>query len=141
MINMNSFKSTSWVANDEKLQSVATISLTHIILLSLNYNKCFISTMLMSMFQRMLSDAYKLMIRADKKPAGEHERRFQCTYDRRDIALEKENQLQRVAETHRSYEALQYARIFWAREVVYYFLIPQIDPTIGLPIDGKKYWL
>jgi hypothetical protein len=34
-------------------------------------------------FQRMLSDAYKVVIRADKKPAGEHERRFQCIYNRR----------------------------------------------------------
>jgi hypothetical protein len=29
------------------------------------------------------SGAYKVMIHTDKKPAGEHERRFQCTYDRR----------------------------------------------------------
>jgi hypothetical protein len=42
----------------------------------------------MSMFQRMPSNAYKVMIRADKKPAGEHERGSQCTYDRRDIVLE-----------------------------------------------------
>jgi hypothetical protein len=43
-----------------------------------------------------------------------------------------------VAETHRTYGASQYSLIFWAGEDGYYFLILQIDPTAGLPIDGKK---
>ena len=102
--------------------------------------------------QRMPSDAYKVVIRADKKPAGEHARRFNAPttdevaiviagneFDRRDIVLEKKNnQLQRVAETHRSYDALQYPLIFWAGEDGYHFLIPRINPTTGMPIDRKK---
>jgi hypothetical protein len=91
------------------------------------------------MFQRMLSDAYKVVIRADKKPAGEHERRFQCTYDRRDIVLEKKNnQLKRVAETHRTYDVLQSPLIFWAKEDGYCFFISQVNPTTGLLADRKK---
>jgi hypothetical protein len=102
--------------------------------------------------QRMPSDAYKVFIRADKKPADEHERRFNALetdevavfiagneFDRRDIALEKEkSQLRRVAETHRSYDALQYPLIFWVEEDAYCFIIPQIDPTTGLPLNCKK---
>jgi hypothetical protein len=79
------------------------------------------------------------MIRADKKPAGEHERRFQCTYERRDIVIEKNrNQLQRVAETHRNYDSLQYPLKFWAGEYGYYFFILQTDSTTGFPINGGK---
>ena len=102
--------------------------------------------------QRMPSDAYQLVIRADKTPAGEHARRFNAPttdevaiviagneFDRRDIVLEKKNnQLQRVAETHRSYDALQYPLIFWAGEDGYHFLIPRTDSTTGMPIDRKK---
>ena len=102
--------------------------------------------------QRMPSDAYKVVIRADKRPVGEHARRFNAPttdevaiviagneFDRRDIVLEKkDNQLRRVAETHRSYDALQYPLIFWAGEDGYHFLIPRTDPTTGMPIGGKK---
>ena len=103
--------------------------------------------------QRMPSDAYKVVIRADKKPAEEHARCFNAPttdevaiviagneFDRRDIVLEKKNnnQLQRVAETHRSYDALQYPLIFCAGEDGYHFLIPRTDPTTGMPIDRKK---
>jgi len=62
--------------------------------------------------QRMPSDQYKVVISADKKPAGEHARRFNepvtnevavviagNEFDRRDIVLEKQNgQLQRVSD-------------------------------------------
>jgi hypothetical protein len=105
-----------------------------------------------SALERMPSDAYKVVIRADKKPAGEHARRFNepltnevaiviagNEFDKRDIVLEKRNnQLQRVVETHRSYDALQYALIFWEGEDGYYFPIPQTDPTTGMSLDGKK---
>jgi hypothetical protein len=105
-----------------------------------------------SALQRMTSDSYKVVINADKKPAGEHERRFNAPvtnevaiviagneFDRRDIVLEKRNnRLQRVAETHRSYDALQYPLIFWEGEDGYNFLIMQVDPTTGIPVDRKK---
>jgi hypothetical protein len=102
--------------------------------------------------QRMPSDQLKVVIRADKKPAGEHARRFNepvtnevavviagNEFERRDIVLEKQNgQLHRVSETHRSYDALQYPLIFWEGEDGYDISIAQTDPTTGLAIERKK---
>ena len=102
--------------------------------------------------QKLPTDAYKVVIRADKKPTGEHPGRFNepvtnevaivivgNEFDRRDIILEKRNnQLQRVAETHRSYDALQYPIIFWQGDDGYHFLIMQVDPMTGLSGNGKK---
>lgn len=69
---------------------------------------------------RMPSDNHKIVIRADKTPVGEHARRFNAPtiddvailivgeeFQSRDIVLQRRNeQLQRVSETHRSYDAL-----------------------------------
>jgi hypothetical protein len=102
--------------------------------------------------QRMPSDQYKVVIRADKTPVGEHARRFNepvtnevavvivgNEFDRRDIVLEKQNgQLKSVSETHRSYDALQYPLIFWEGEDGYHFFIAQTDPETGLAVDRKK---
>jgi PIF1-like helicase/Helitron helicase-like domain at N-terminus len=101
--------------------------------------------------QRMPSDQFKVVIRADKKPAGEHARRFNepvtnevaaviagNEFDKRDIVLEKQNgQLQRVSETHRSYDALQYPLIFCEGEDGYDISIAQTDPKTGLTVDRK----
>jgi len=102
--------------------------------------------------ERMPTDEYKVVIRADKAPRNEHQRRFNAPtfdevaivmvgneFDRRDIVLQKRNSLlQRVAETHRSYDALQYPIMFWQGDDGYYFGIPQINPDTGNPIAGKK---
>ena len=70
--------------------------------------------------RRVLSDEYGVVTRADKKAAWEHARCFTKSltnevaiviagneFDRRDIVLEKKNnQLQDIAETNRSYDAL-----------------------------------
>ncbi|GBN01892.1 hypothetical protein AVEN_137402-1 [Araneus ventricosus] len=78
----------------------------------------------------MPSDECKVVIRADKRPVGEHERRFNnpqinevaiiiagTDCDRRDIVIQKRGgSLQRIAETNRSYDALQYPIIFWQIE-------------------------
>ena len=85
-------------------------------------------------------------------PAGEHAGRFNepvtnevavvivgNELDRQDIVLEKRNnQLQRISETHRSYDALQYPLLFPEGEDSYHFLIMQTNPTTGMAIDGKK---
>lgn len=69
----------------------------------------------------------KVVIRADKRPTGEHERRYNAPvtdevaiilvneeHERRDIVLqERSGQLHRIAETHRAYDALQYPLMFW----------------------------
>ncbi|GBM02726.1 hypothetical protein AVEN_40802-1 [Araneus ventricosus] len=68
----------------------------------------------------MPSDDHKIVIRSDKTPVGEHARRFPTIdemaifivgeqFESRDIVLHRRNnRLQRVADTHRSYDALQY---------------------------------
>ena len=77
----------------------------------------------------MPNDEYKVVIHADKREPGEHERRFngpqinevsiimaeqEC--HQRDIIIHRRgNSLQRISETHRSYDALQYPLIFLGR--------------------------
>lgn len=93
----------------------------------------------------MPSDNHKIVIRADKTPAGQHARRFNApTIDEvaivvvgedlesRDIVLHRQNnQLLRIKETHRSYDALQYPIIFWKGEDGYDFSIKMINPITG----------
>ena len=102
--------------------------------------------------QRMPSNDYKVVIRADLRPTGEHERRFNAPisndvaivmvgndFEKRDIVLERQNnQLQRISETHRSYDALQYPLIFCRGEDGYQFFIPQVNPRTGQELEGKK---
>lgn len=94
---------------------------------------------------RMPSDDYKVIIRADRAPAGEHERRFNAPtinevavvmvgteFNRRDIIIQRRNtNLQRVSETHRSYDALQYPVLFWQGEDGYHFNVMQINSDTG----------
>lgn len=75
---------------------------------------------------QMPSDDYTVVIRAGKTPPGEHERRFNAPvigdiavvmvgteFERRDIIIHCRNaNVQRVSETHRSYDALQYPVLF-----------------------------
>jgi hypothetical protein len=83
--------------------------------------------LLKTALKRMPTDDYKVVVRADKTPTREQLRRFNASaleevanvmagneFCTRDIVLqEKNNILQRVAETHRSYDTLQYPLIFW----------------------------
>ena len=100
----------------------------------------------------MPTDDYKVVVRADKTPTGEHLLRFNAPrldevaivvvgneFGTRDIVLQKRNNmLQRAADTHRFYDALQYPFIFWRGEDGYYFQIPQNHPSTANPITGKK---
>ncbi|XP_062817668.1 uncharacterized protein LOC134293583 [Anolis carolinensis] len=101
--------------------------------------------------ERMPTDEYRVVIRADKKPVGEHERRFNAPqtnevaivisgdeFDQRDIIIQRRsNSLQRIPETHRWYDALQYPLIFWQGEDGYHFNIKLINPTSGIPTNKK----
>jgi hypothetical protein len=63
--------------------------------------------------ERMPTDAYKVVLRADGRPAGEHERRFNAPqvdevavvisgdeFDQRDIIIQRRGEsLQRISET------------------------------------------
>ncbi|GAB0089112.1 LOC105227208 [Sergentomyia squamirostris] len=89
----------------------------------------------------MPSNDYKLVIHADRTPAGEHERRYnspnvneiaavitneECA--KRDIVLQRQNnRLQRISEIHPSYDALQYPLIFWKGEDGYDINYKQIN--------------
>ncbi|KAJ4441100.1 hypothetical protein ANN_10950 [Periplaneta americana] len=101
--------------------------------------------------ERMPTDEYKVVIRADKRPAGEHERRFNAPQiskvaivmvgnesDRRDIIIQRRDRgLQWIAETQRSYDALQYPLIFFREEDGYHFNIMRTDPTTGRATHKK----
>lgn len=95
--------------------------------------------------EQMPSDNHKIVIHADRRPAGEHARRFNApTVDdvaivvvgenlaSRDIVLHRRNdRLQRVSETHRSYDALQYPLLFWQGDDGYHFTIKMVNPLTG----------
>ncbi|KFM70621.1 hypothetical protein X975_20368, partial [Stegodyphus mimosarum] len=83
-------------------------------------------------------DGYKVIIRADRTPRDEHERRYNApTIDEvavlvtgdpcstRNIALRAhDNTLTRVEDTHKFYYALQYPFIFSTDHLGYNFHIP-----------------
>jgi hypothetical protein len=82
---------------------------------------------------------------------GEHERRYNDpTVDEvavvivaeefinRNIIVQRRSEnLQRISETHRPYDALQYPLIFWQGEDGYYFNIMKSDPTTGRTTNKK----
>ncbi|GBP91417.1 hypothetical protein EVAR_64898_1 [Eumeta japonica] len=88
---------------------------------------------------QMPTDDYKVVIRADKTSAGEHKRRFNAPvkddvavvmvgteFERRNIIIHLRNEnLRRVAETHRSYDALQYPVLSPRGENDYHFNVMQ----------------
>ncbi|GFU90259.1 helitron_like_N domain-containing protein, partial [Trichonephila clavipes] len=77
--------------------------------------------------QRMPANDYAVVIRADKRPVGQHETQFNAPtidevaivivgeeFESRDIILHRRSgDIQRVSETHRSYDGLQYPILFW----------------------------
>ncbi|XP_030246683.1 uncharacterized protein LOC115565616 [Drosophila navojoa] len=96
--------------------------------------------------ERMLRDDYKVVIRVDKRPPGTHKRTFNAptidevailivgkSLEARDIVLTRRStgQLQRISETHRSYDALQYPLMFWQGDDGYHFNIKMINPLNG----------
>ncbi|GFV11083.1 hypothetical protein TNCV_2718271 [Trichonephila clavipes] len=59
--------------------------------------------------------------------------------DKRDIVLRRyDNRLQRISETHRSYDSLQYPRMFAYGEDGYNFAVYQVEPNTGQPNFQKK---
>ncbi|XP_039968813.1 uncharacterized protein LOC120780616 [Bactrocera tryoni] len=100
---------------------------------------------------RLPSDNHRIVIRADKTPTGEHSRRFHAPtidgvaivivgdqFQSRDIILHRRNeQLQRVSELHRCYDALQYPILHWNGHDGYHINIPMINPSTGLDAQKK----
>ncbi|XP_070203407.1 uncharacterized protein [Littorina saxatilis] len=97
-----------------------------------------------------MAPEYKVVIHADNTPVGQHERRFNAPttsevavllsgeeHGTRDIVLQqRDNALKKIAETHRSYDPLQYPLLFPRGEDGYNFQMMLTDPKTRLP--GKK---
>lgn len=80
-----------------------------------------------------------IIIRADKRPAGEHEWKYNAPvtdeitilmldeqHERRDIGFQlRSGHLQRISETHRAYDPLQCPLIFSNGQDRYHFQIPK----------------
>ncbi|GFY21464.1 ATP-dependent DNA helicase [Trichonephila clavipes] len=92
-----------------------------------------------------------VVIRADKRPVGQHERQFNAPtideveivivgkeFESRDIILHRRSgDIQRVSETHRSYDGLQYPILFWRGDDGYHFNIKMINPQTGEGTNKK----
>lgn len=95
---------------------------------------------------------YKFVISADRRPASGHAGRYNAPAtdevavvlvdqecDRRDVVLRtRDDRLQRISETHRAYDSLQYPLMFCRGEDGYNFAIPHVDPQTGAPNYSKK---
>lgn len=91
------------------------------------------------------SNQYKVVIKADKAPIGEHKGRYNVpistdigivmtgtVFENRDIIIEyQDTRLKRVTETHRWYDALQYPILIWNGEDSYHFNFMQTNPITG----------
>ncbi|GFT79695.1 putative DNA helicase [Trichonephila clavipes] len=92
--------------------------------------------------QRMPADDYAVVIRADKRPVGQHERQFNApTIDEVAIVIVGEEfesrDIKRVSETHLSYDGLQYPILFWRGDDGYIFNIKMINPQTGEGTNKK----
>lgn len=110
----------------------------------LHQNKNFVNMFKVAL-DRILSDSHNIVIRTDKTPAGKHTRRFNSpTIDEvavvivgeylqsGDIVLHRwNNDLKRVSETRRSYDALQYPLILWQGGDGYHFNMKMVNEVTG----------
>jgi hypothetical protein len=101
--------------------------------------------------ERMPTDEYTVVIRADKVPAGGHQRQYNAPTaeevavviageecESRHIVLHRRNDgLKRIPETHRSYDALQYPILFWEGQDGYHFNIKMRNPQTGQETEKK----
>lgn len=118
----------------------------------LHANHSYVHSFKTALELRGTDDTLKLVINADKRPTGQHERRFNAPlckevavlmvgeeHGKRDIVLRRrDNSLETVRETHRAYDCLQYPLLFPSGEDGYHFGLWQCDPSTGLPKVGKQ---
>ncbi|XP_049316467.1 uncharacterized protein LOC125779283 isoform X2 [Bactrocera dorsalis] len=102
--------------------------------------------------ERMPTDDHSIIIQADKRPTGTHERQYNAptvseisvvvvgeNLQSRDIVIERRNQnaLKRISETHRSYDAMQYPLMFCRGEDGYHLGYKMINPVNGVETNKK----
>ena len=101
--------------------------------------------------QRTPADEYAVVIRADKRPVGQHERQFNAPtidevaivivgeeFESRDIILHRRSgDIHRVSETHRSYDGSQYPILFWRGDDGYHFNIKMRNSQTGEETNKK----
>ncbi|KAJ8723199.1 hypothetical protein PYW08_003111 [Mythimna loreyi] len=97
-------------------------------------------------------DRFKFVISADRRPIAAHPGRYNAPTtnevavllvdqecDKRDIVLRThDDRLQRISETHRAYDSLQYPLMFCRGEDGYHFAHYNVDPQTGSPNYNKK---
>ena len=102
--------------------------------------------------QPQTSTDFSVIIEVDKRPAGELALRFNAPsfnevailivgqqHQPRDIVIHpRHSRLKRVSETHRCYDALQYALIFWQGQYGYNFNLLQVHPVAHEPFTNKN---
>ncbi|XP_068992255.1 uncharacterized protein [Neodiprion pinetum] len=111
-----------------------------------------------SHMHKLQSDNHAIVINPDKTPAGEHIRRFNApvlddvagimvgdrTAKREIVIRRRNNNLQFIADTHRSYDALQYPLMFWKGQDGYCINIKQRNPATGAEtnknVSSKDYY-
>lgn len=95
---------------------------------------------------RMQSDSHMVVIKADKVPAGQHPGRYNAPtindvavvivgeqFEQRDIRVMRRNDaVESISDTHRSYDALQYPIIFWEGEDGYHINYKLRHPVTGM---------
>ncbi|CAG4984962.1 unnamed protein product [Colias eurytheme] len=95
---------------------------------------------------------FKFIISADRRPIAAHPGRYNAPTtnevavvlvdqecDKRDIVLRThDDRLQRISETHRAYDSLQYPLMFCRGEDGYHFAHYNVDPQTGSPNYNKK---
>lgn len=105
-----------------------------------------------SHMHKLESDNHAIVINPDRTPAGEHVRRFNepvvndvagimvgdRTATRQIVIRRRNNELQFISDTHRSYDALQYPLIFWKGQDGYCINIKQRDPVTGNSFINKN---
>ncbi|CAF4851971.1 unnamed protein product [Pieris macdunnoughi] len=105
-----------------------------------------------SHMHKLQNDNHAIVINPDKTPAGEHIRRFNapvvddvagimvgdCTGAREIVVRRRSNNLQFIADTHRSYDALQYPLMFWKGQDGYCINIKQRDPVSGAETNKNQ---
>jgi len=140
----NQARRRSSIVNDVKIEII--LQLQELLHRENRYVQSFKSAM-----ETMRPD-YNIVIHADRAPPGQHTGRFNTPsatsevavvmtgegHNPRDIVVNlRDNTLHQIADTHRSYDALQYPIIFWQGQDGYHFGLRHFNPETGVASPRK----